>query len=294
MRTGIYGGTFSPPHNGHYAAALAFLRQARLDRLLIMPSLISPHKPTAEDDDPQKRIRMLQLMFEGEPRVTVSDYEISKGGISYTYLTLQHFSESGDTLCFLTGSDMFFTLGQWRRPDVIFSLCEVWCASRTGDDLTALTAKKAEYEKEFGAKCFICEGEAVVVSSTQVRRLLRDGDDASPYLPRPVLDYVIENDVYGAKNALIREAMRQTLSPQRFEHSVGTAQTAERIGEELVVSVAARTRRLSARLHEGDVRRRTDRADKRSGRGDRSGLSARAADAASAVGRGRREDAIRL
>ncbi|MBO4870069.1 MAG: nicotinate (nicotinamide) nucleotide adenylyltransferase [Clostridia bacterium] len=233
MRTGIYGGTFSPPHNGHYAAALAFLRQARLDRLLIMPSLISPHKPTAEDDDPQKRVRMLQLMFEDEPRVTVSDYEIAKGGVSYTYLTLQHYSESGDTLCFLTGSDMFLTLGQWRRPDVIFSLCEVWCASRTGDDLAALTAKKAEYEKEFGAKCFICEGEAVVVSSTQVRKLLRDGDDASAYLPKSVLDYVTENDVYGAGNALIRETVRQTLSPERFAHSVGTAQTAERIGEEL-------------------------------------------------------------
>ena len=82
MRTGIYGGAFSPPHNGHIAAAKYFLSAAKLDRLLIMPSLVSPHKPTAKDDDPQARIRMLKLAFSDEPKIEVSDYEIQKGGVS--------------------------------------------------------------------------------------------------------------------------------------------------------------------------------------------------------------------
>ena len=134
MRTGIYGGTFSPPHNGHVSAAKAFFEQARLDRLLIMPSLISPHKPTAEDDVPQRRVDMLKLAFEGDPRITVCDYEIKQGGVSYTYLTLEHFHSEGDTLCFLTGSDMFLTLDEWKNPERIFELAEIWCMSRTGDD----------------------------------------------------------------------------------------------------------------------------------------------------------------
>lgn len=233
MRIGIYGGAFSPPHTGHTAAAKYFLQAAKLDKLLIMPSLLSPHKPTAKDDDPQARIKMLQLAFEDEPKAEISDYEIAKGGVSYTYLTLEHFYNGKDTLCFLVGSDMFLTLDSWREPAKIFSLCEVWCLSRTGTDNAELSAKKREYEEKFGAKCFVCENEAVVVSSTDVRRLLREGKDASAYLPQNVLEYINTNDLYGAKNAYIKEYIYNNLSEERYTHSLGAAETAEEIGEAL-------------------------------------------------------------
>ena len=233
MRTGIYGGTFSPPHNGHVSAAAAFLEQARLDRLLIMPSLISPHKPTAEDDVPQRRIDMLRLAFEGDPRVSVCDYEINRGGVSYTYLTLGHFYKEGDTLCFLTGSDMFLTLDEWKNPQRIFDLCEIWCMSRTGDDEAALSAKKDVYREKYGAKCFFCTGDAVVASSTGVRERLRRGDPVDDLLPGRVLGYINENDLYGAKNVGIKEYIKERLSGGRYEHSIGVALTAERIGKEL-------------------------------------------------------------
>ena len=233
MRTGIYGGAFSPPHNGHIAAAKYFLSAAKLDRLLIMPSLVSPHKPTAKDDDPQARIRMLKLAFSDEPKIEVSDYEIQKGGVSYTYLTLKHFKESGDTLCFLVGSDMFLSLDHWREPAQIFSLCEVWCLTRTGTDGAELTAKKLEYEKKFGALCYVCENDAVIASSTDVRRLLREGKDASHYLTDSVSEYIKENDLYGAKNAEIKEYIYNKLSKKRYEHSIGVAETAEELGDAL-------------------------------------------------------------
>ncbi len=233
MRTGIYGGAFSPPHKGHTAAAKYFLSAAKLDRLLITPSLTSPHKPTAKDDDPQARIEMLKLAFSDEPKTEVSDYEIQKGGISYTYLTLRHFKESGDTLCFLVGSDMFLSLDSWREPAEIFSLCEVWCLTRTGTDRDELLNKKREYEEKFGAECFVCENDAVVASSTDVRRLLREGKDASPYLSDSVYAYIKEHDLYGAKNADIKEYIYNNLSNKRYEHSLGVAYTAEEIGDKL-------------------------------------------------------------
>ena len=233
MRTGIYGGTFSPPHNGHVSAAKAFLEQAELDRLLIMPSLISPHKPTAEDDVPQRRVDMLKLAFEGDPRITVCDYEIKQGGVSYTYLTLEHFHSEGDTLCFLTGSDMFLTLDEWKNPGRIFELAEIWCMSRTGDDEAELLRKRESFEREFGARCFLCRGDAVVVSSSEVRAALRRGDDVSCLVPGAVLVYIEENDLYGAKNAELKEYIKENLSLKRYEHSMGVARTAERIGLEL-------------------------------------------------------------
>lgn len=233
MRTGIYGGTFSPPHNGHVSAAKAFFEQARLDRLLIMPSLISPHKPTAEDDVPQRRVDMLKLAFEGDPRITVCDYEIKQGGVSYTYLTLEHFHSEDDTLCFLTGSDMFLTLDEWKNPGRIFELAEIWCMSRTGDDEAELLRKRKFFEREFGARCFLCRGDAVVVSSSEVRAALRRGEDVSRLVPGAVLAYIEENDLYGAKNAELKEYIKENLSLKRYEHSMGVARTAERIGLEL-------------------------------------------------------------
>lgn len=233
MRIGIYGGAFSPPHNGHIAAAKYFLSAAKLDRLLIMPSLISPHKPTAKDDKPQARIEMLKLCFAEEPKIEICDYEIQKGGVSYTYLTLKHFYKEDDTLCLLVGSDMFLSLDSWREPEQIFSMCEVWCLTRTGTDNDELTAKKREYEEKSGAKCFVCENDAVVISSTEVRRILREGGDASAYLPANVLEYIKEHDLYGAKNAEIKEYIQNSLSKKRFEHSKGVADTAEDIGEAL-------------------------------------------------------------
>ena len=231
MRIGIYGGTFSPPHNGHTAAAKRFLQAAKLDRLLIMPSLISPHKPTAKDDDPSKRVEMLKLAFADVPRIEISDYEIKKGGVSYTYLTLEHFYNENDTLCFLCGSDMFLTLDSWREPEKIFSLCEIWCMSRTGNDGAELEAKKREYEAKFGAKCYVCEDDAVDISSTVIRRKLREGEDASKHLSESVYGYILENDLYGAKNKEIKEYIKAHLSDKRYLHSTGVAKTAEELGE---------------------------------------------------------------
>ena len=248
MRLGIYGGAFSPPHKGHTAAAKYFLSAAKLDKLLIMPSLISPHKPTSKDDDPQKRIKMLQLSFEDEPKIKISDYEIQKGGVSYTYLTLKHFKENGDTICFLVGSDMFLSLDSWREPAEIFANAEIWCLTRTGTDTAELNAKKREYKEKFGAECYVCENEAVVVSSTDVRRLLRQGKDSSEYLPDSVYRYIKENDLYGVKNAEIKEYIYNNLSKDRYEHSTGVADTAEELADALGLPDADKAKLIRAGL----------------------------------------------
>lgn len=233
MRTGIYGGSFSPPHIGHYAAAMHFKEAAKLDRLYIMPSLISPHKKTAKNDDPCKRLQMLKLAFADQPDVFISDHEIKQGGVSYTYLTLKEFYKDEDTLCFLTGSDMFLSLDSWREPETIFSLCEVWCCSREGDDKEALDNKAREYTEKFGARCFVCDNDAVVVSSTQVRKLLMFGDPTNGLISDDVRQYILENDLYGGKNYYIKEYIKNNLSEKRYKHSLNVAKEAADIGQAL-------------------------------------------------------------
>ena len=100
MRVGIYGGTFAPVHNGHVAAAKAFMEQMKLDYLFIIPAHLPPHKQIDESDDPVYRLRMCELAFKDIDGVVISDCEIARGGKSYTYDTLKELQRE-DTRLFL-------------------------------------------------------------------------------------------------------------------------------------------------------------------------------------------------
>ena len=119
MRIGIYGGSFSPPHNGHIEAVKSFRKSIMLDQVLVIPTYIAPHKQKTGTLSCEHRLEMTRLAFQNLNFVTVSDYEISQQNVSYTANTLTHFAPQGE-LFFLCGSDMFLTLDSWYRPDVIF------------------------------------------------------------------------------------------------------------------------------------------------------------------------------
>lgn len=194
-KIGIYGGSFSPPHNGHISAARQFMDALSLDELLIMPSHISPHKVTDPTLTSRHRYDMAKIAFKDLPRVTVSDYEIQKGDISYTANTLSHFSNEGE-LYFLCGTDMFLTLSRWYRPDIIFENATIVLASReNGKEQEIIAAKKA-YEKDFGAHIIILNNEVLEISSTEVRQALKQGNDVSRYLSQDVEVYIREHNLY--------------------------------------------------------------------------------------------------
>ena len=194
-KIGIYGGSFSPPHNGHLCAARQFMDALMLDELLIMPSHISPHKVTDPSLTSRHRYEMAKLAFRGIPRVTVSDYEIQKGDISYTANTLLHFANEGE-LYFLCGTDMFLTLSRWYRPDIIFQNATIVLASRElGKEQEILHAKNA-YEKEYGARIVILNNQVLELSSTEVRNALKQGNDVSRYLSHDVEVYIREHHLY--------------------------------------------------------------------------------------------------
>ena len=194
-KIGIYGGSFSPPHHGHLSAAKQFIEELSLDELLIMPSHISPHKVTDPTLTSRHRYEMAKIAFKDLPRVTVSDYEIQKGDVSYTASTLSHFAKEGE-LYFLCGTDMFLTLSRWYRPDIIFKNATIVLASReNGKEAEILTAKKA-YEKDFGARIIILNNEVLEISSTEVRQALKQEKDVSRYLSHDVEVYIREHNLY--------------------------------------------------------------------------------------------------
>lgn len=202
MRMGIYGGTFSPPHNGHIHAALAFLRQLSLDRLLIVPTNIPPHKadPSASA---VHRLEMSKLAFENLPqsggRIQVDDYEIQSSDTSYTSRTLEHFSGEDRELFFLCGTDMFLTLAAWHRPDEICRLATVVLMRREQNRYLDDAVRRAwdDLEERFHARIVQINLPPILLSSSDVRERIAAGKDVSDALPDGVIRYIRENRLYG-------------------------------------------------------------------------------------------------
>lgn len=199
-KLGIFGGTFAPIHNGHINAATAFYDAMELDRLIIMPTFIPPHKTISQDDDPERRLVMCRLAFGGETRkIEVSDHEIKQGGKSYTYLTLKHYAAPDRDLTFLVGTDMFLSLDRWRQPEEIFSLARIALIRREASDgklEKSIYEAKERYRVRYNADIADIKCPAVEISSTEVRMLAAEGRDISGLVPDAVRDYIVRNRLY--------------------------------------------------------------------------------------------------
>ena len=252
-RLGIYGGSFNPIHIGHIRAANAFYDEMKLDELIIIPTAVSPFKTNDPDNDPYERLKMAKTAFEnGKRNVTVSDYEIEKGGKSYTYLTLEHFSSPDTELFFLMGTDMLLSLDGWRNPDIILKLATVCHIRREQIDPEtekAIEEAKARYEKEYGARIVDILSEPFEVSSTQVRNAVKEGKSISD-LVTPEVERIIKNDrlylscpLYATVRKLVRE--------KRWRHIFGTEEESLCLSKIFDLSEMDRERlRRAAVLHD--------------------------------------------
>lgn len=196
-RTGLFGGTFAPPHLGHLHAAEVFLREVEPDELIIMPTFLPPHKQKASGDTPQLRFRMCESLFGGLPNTVISDYEIRKGGYSYTAETLEYLHSTEEREIYLMcGTDMFLTLDTWRRADDIFRLCEVVCMPRYDESYDAVLSKKEEYSRVFGKNAILLSEKPIVLSSSEIRENIRSGNDLSDFLSQDVIEIIKKEGLY--------------------------------------------------------------------------------------------------
>ena len=191
-RVGIYGGTFAPPHIGHVEAAKAFMKQMRLDYLYVIPAAIPPHKQCDFVVDPYHRLAMCDLAFSGIDGVIVSDLELRRGGVSYTVDTLRELTAPATRLFLFCGTDMFLTLDQWYCADEIFKLCYPIYIRRENDQFITnkILKKIGEYTEKYNAVVRRVVTEPIELSSSRVRKTLREGDDISGMVDPKVKMYI--------------------------------------------------------------------------------------------------------
>ncbi len=197
-RIGIYGGTFSPPHNGHIAAAKAFMEQMWLDFLYVIPTATPPHKEMDVPVDATHRLEMCRLAFSDVEGVYVSDMELRRGGRSYTVDTLRELTGPDRRLFLLCGTDMMLTLDEWREPTEIFKLSYPVYIRREKDAILdkKIVQKIADYNEKYGKVVRRIVTEPIELSSNLVRERLKNGEDVSTLIPASVEKYIRDNHLY--------------------------------------------------------------------------------------------------
>lgn len=196
-RIGVFGGTFNPIHVAHVSTAEAYAQQLELDKVILIPTRLPPHKSAKNLADAEDRLMMCHLAVDELPLFEVCDYEIRQQGKSYTFKTLQylHGQYPGAEIFLLMGADMFLTVQDWRQPQEIYRMATLCAAEREMGEFTLLEAHKHLLEMQ-GAKCMILDMQPTPLSSTMVRNGILAGEDVSGLLHPAVYTYIQDQRLY--------------------------------------------------------------------------------------------------
>ena len=234
-RIGIYGGTFNPPHIGHIRAAQQAAEFLQLDKLLLIPDRIAPHKQIPSGSPtPQQRLEMLQIAVANSPKLETSDIELRREGPSYSYITVEQLREAHPEakLFLLMGTDMFLSFLSWKNPERILANVTLAVLYRGEKGEVSRIEEQMQKLTAIGAEVVLVKNDVVNISSTQMRRLLAFRC-AGQMLPEGVLDYIRENRLYDTrtdwKNLPMEELEKVVISllnPNRVAHVLGCRDTA--------------------------------------------------------------------
>ncbi len=189
MAVGIYGGSFDPIHLGHLITTQMVFEKRSLDKIIFVPSYISPLKLDAKAIDVEHRCKMVQLGIKSNPHFELSDYEIRKGDVSYTIDTLIHFKKIFSEIELIIGLDNLVVFEKWKNPDEIFELAKVIVMVRHQDNL--------EIQKNrFFEKVYFVDTPTIEISSTDIRKRIKENLPIDFLVPNQVADYIIKNNLY--------------------------------------------------------------------------------------------------
>lgn len=195
MRIGIVGGTFDPIHLGHVAMAEAARRCAGLDRVLMVPAGVPPHRPRPEASDAD-RLAMCRLAVAGHPGLEVSDQELRRTGPSFTLLTLQeiHDAEPDAELFLVLGWDAARELGSWHEPAAVLALARILIVPRPGlPDPDEAELRAAGIPP---ARVRLCKIRTPDIGATDLRRRLHAGTIPPGQLDPAVAAYIESRHLY--------------------------------------------------------------------------------------------------
>jgi nicotinate-nucleotide adenylyltransferase len=191
VKIGLLGGSFDPVHFGHLLAAQDAFEQHHLDRLILVPAAQAPLKPNDVQSSAEDRLAMLRASTEWDKRFEISDFELRRGGVSYTIDSARYFRSlyPNDSLYWIVGGDQLPKLHLWKDIGELVRLVEFIFLERPGYPVKAQPAIP-------GLTLHRCDGHLLGVSSTELRERTRRGLSLDYFVPHKAIVYIQERRLY--------------------------------------------------------------------------------------------------
>lgn len=185
-RIGILGGTFNPIHNAHLLIADQVQTQLSLDAMAFMLDANPPHVDRKFAIDGKDRANMIKLAIKSNPRFYLEEAELRRGGISYTYDTIKALKKAHpqNEYYFIIGGDMVAYLPKWHRVDDLMKMVHFVGVQRHGYPI------KSPYP------IIWVDVPEINISSTMIRRKIRQGQSIRYLVPDSVRKYIKEHQLY--------------------------------------------------------------------------------------------------
>ncbi len=191
-KIGIFGGTFNPPHIGHFSVAESILSQLNLDKIIFVPAYISPLKNNGEENNAIQRLEMVKLKIKSNSRFEVSSFEIEKGEISFTIDTVIYLKNiyNDAELYLIMGFDAYDKIHLWK--DYI-KLCEL---------VTVVVMNRGEYKvtNKLNENVKFISVPNIPISSTMIRKKILQDEKINEYVDEKILSYINNNNLYKKPN----------------------------------------------------------------------------------------------
>lgn len=199
-KVGLLGGSFNPIHVGHLVLAEAAREQLGLERVLLVPNSLPPHKAAETMAPAADRLRMVELAVADHPALEACDVELRREGASYSLHTVRGLlSEHPDwDVHFLIGADTLPELPTWYRIRELAELCKFVVANRPGESPDCFDALRPALTAEqiAGMRRRVIAIPPMGVSSTEIRRRVREGTSIRCLVPEAVRQYILEQGLY--------------------------------------------------------------------------------------------------
>lgn len=191
MNLGFLGGSFDPIHFGHLCIAQDALENLALDKVVFVPAACSPHKEVGGRASDTQRLNMLRLALAEYPRFEVSEVDLLRGGVSYTWETVRLLRQNypSDRLFWILGADQLQRLHLWSRAEELVRHIEFICMERPGHELRPPASLP-------GLRWHVCPGHHFQISSSEIRERLSRGDSVSCFVPHKAVEYIHQNHLY--------------------------------------------------------------------------------------------------
>lgn len=190
--TGLLGGTFDPPHNGHVTLARTALEHFALERLVVLVTGQTPGKPAHLSAD--VRLRLAEAAFAGLPSTELSRFDVDRPQPAYSHETVRWAAREWGDVIFLVGADRFADFLTWERPEEVLRHARLGVGTRPGFPRHELEGVLERLEHPERVEFF--EMDEVPISAREIRARVARGEPIDELVPPAVARLIEELALY--------------------------------------------------------------------------------------------------